>query len=108
MPPARPWGGLVFDRRDAAEVAVFEAVAIALQREDFGVVHEAVDHLRGHRLSTLYARYASSRGIPLTTYVGDLSETRAVPQLANVERAPGDLLQRPRPGAVSHFRHRRN
>ena len=30
--------------RDAAEVAVFEPVAVALEGDDFGVVHEAVDH----------------------------------------------------------------
>ena len=29
---------------DAAEVSVFEAVAIALEGDDFGVVDEAVDH----------------------------------------------------------------
>jgi len=29
---------------DAAEVAVFESVAVAFQRDDFGVVDEAVDH----------------------------------------------------------------
>jgi hypothetical protein len=31
-------------RGDAAEVAVFEAVAVALERDDVGVVDEAVDH----------------------------------------------------------------
>ena len=31
----------------AGEVAVFEAVAVALEREDLGVVDEAVDHRGG-------------------------------------------------------------
>jgi hypothetical protein len=31
-------------RGDAAEVAVFEPVAVSLQADDFGVVDEAVDH----------------------------------------------------------------
>ena len=31
----------------AVEVAVFEAVAVAFEREDFGVVDEAVDHRGG-------------------------------------------------------------
>ncbi|OBA46636.1 hypothetical protein A5780_02305 [Nocardia sp. 852002-20019_SCH5090214] len=31
---------------DAAEVAVFEQVAVAFQRDDLGVVDEAVDHGR--------------------------------------------------------------
>ena len=39
--------GSVFGRRCAGEVAVFEAVAVAFEREDFGVVNEAVDHRRG-------------------------------------------------------------
>lgn len=29
---------------DAAEVSVFEAVAVSFECDDFGVVHEAVDH----------------------------------------------------------------
>ena len=49
MPPARRLrGGSLLDRRGpgggAAEVAVFEAVAVAFEAEDFGVVDEAVDH----------------------------------------------------------------
>jgi hypothetical protein len=40
----------VFDRRDASEVAVCEAVAVAFQREDFGVVPESVDHRGGRDL----------------------------------------------------------
>ena len=33
---------------DAAEVSVFEAVGVAAQVEDFGVVDQAVDHCGGH------------------------------------------------------------
>jgi hypothetical protein len=40
-------GGLVFGRCDAAEVTVFEAVAVAFEAEDFGVVNEPVDHRGG-------------------------------------------------------------
>jgi hypothetical protein len=35
------------DGRGAREVAVFEAVAVALEGEDLGVVDEAVDHRGG-------------------------------------------------------------
>ena len=38
--------GSVFGRR-SGEVAVFEAVAVAFESEDFGVVNEAVDHCGG-------------------------------------------------------------
>ena len=48
MPPGAACGeGSVFDRRDAAEVAVFEAVAVAFEAEHLGVVHEPVDHRGG-------------------------------------------------------------
>ena len=39
--------GLASDRDDAAEVAGLEPVAIALEREDLGVVDESVDHRGG-------------------------------------------------------------
>jgi hypothetical protein len=39
--------GSVFGRRGAREVAVFEAVAVAFEGEDLGVVDEAVDHRGG-------------------------------------------------------------
>jgi hypothetical protein len=35
-------------RWDAAEVSVFEAVAVSFQCDDLGVVDEAVDHGRGY------------------------------------------------------------
>lgn len=53
---AREWVLLVgrsalvvgFRRGHASEVAIFEPVAVALEGDDFGVVHQAVDHRRGH------------------------------------------------------------
>src|SRR4051794_41849604 len=44
MPAVRLVGGLVFDRRGSGEVAVFEAVGVAFEGEDLGVVDESVDH----------------------------------------------------------------
>jgi hypothetical protein len=52
MPPGVPGGGgLLFSRRDAAEVAVFEPVTVAFEGEDFAVVDEPVDHRGGGDLS---------------------------------------------------------
>lgn len=36
------------DGGDAAEVSVFDAVAVSFEGDDLGVVHEAVDHGGGH------------------------------------------------------------
>ncbi|COZ42496.1 Uncharacterised protein [Mycobacterium tuberculosis] len=36
------------DGGDAAEVSVFDAVAVSFECDDFGVVHESVDHGRGY------------------------------------------------------------
>src|SRR3954447_22676739 len=47
MPAVRLVGGLVFDRRGSGEVAVFEAVGVAFEGEDLGVVDEPVDHRGG-------------------------------------------------------------
>jgi hypothetical protein len=42
------WCGQLTDRcsnrKDAAEVSVFDAAAVYFERDDLGVVHEAVDH----------------------------------------------------------------
>jgi hypothetical protein len=46
--------------RDAAEVSVFESVAVALKGEDFGVVDESVDH-RGGYLTALTGASTTSR-----------------------------------------------
>ncbi len=43
MPAARLSGGV----GAGSEVAVFEAVAVAFERDDFGVVDEPVDHRGG-------------------------------------------------------------
>ena len=42
---ARVWGSVV--GRRSGEVSVFEAVAVAFEGEDLGVVNDAVDHCGG-------------------------------------------------------------
>jgi hypothetical protein len=43
VPTGASWSGVGFARRGAGEVAVLEATAVAFEREDLGVVDEAVD-----------------------------------------------------------------
>jgi hypothetical protein len=40
------------DGEDAAEVSVFDAVAVSFECDDFGVVHEAIDHGSGDDVVT--------------------------------------------------------
>lgn len=42
------------DGGDAAEVSVFDAVAVSFECDDFGVVHESVDHGRGYDVVAEY------------------------------------------------------
>ena len=47
LPDSRPAAARSFDGGGSGEVAVFEAVAVAFEGEDFGVVDEPVDHRGG-------------------------------------------------------------
>jgi hypothetical protein len=49
---AKPGSALVDERRprSGGELLVAQAVAVAVEREDFGVVPEAVEHRGGHHL----------------------------------------------------------
>jgi hypothetical protein len=51
------------DGGDAAEVSVFDAVAVSFERDNFGVVDEAVDHGGGDepRINPTPASPASTR-----------------------------------------------
>ena len=48
---------------DAAEVSVFEAVAVAFEGDDFGVVDKPVDHGGGHDVVRVGVWYRAGDGV---------------------------------------------
>lgn len=64
-----PWGGgwWIFlsgaGRGGAAEVTVFESVAVSFEGDDFGVVHQPVDHGGGHDVVAEYSSPQRPNGL---------------------------------------------
>jgi hypothetical protein len=92
---------------DAAEVAVFEPLAVAFEGDDFGVVDEPVDHGGGHHVVTEdFAPPAEGlvgRDDQAGPFVAARDELEEQVRGLGLERDVADLvaLRRPRHSATS-------